>query len=132
MSGLLQITKTEGRVVVLHLTGKLDAQTEHVLLDIARAEYESGTRSLLLDFSDVETISSAGLRALHTIYKMYTPVEEIRAKIAEQADKTYKSPYFKIAQATPQVHYVLSIAGFLQSIYMYPTLQEALDSFTDN
>lgn len=119
-------------MVVLHVAGKLDAESEQELLNAASTAFDAGTRYLLLDFSGVETISSAGLRALHTIYKIYTPVEEIRAKIAEQADKTYKSPYFKIAQAAPQVHYVLSIAGFLQSIYMYPTLQEALDSFTGN
>lgn len=129
MSSLLEISRTEGRVVLLHLAGKLDAQTEQALLDIARAEYDAGTRSLLLDFSGVEMVSSAGLRALHTIYKMYTPVEEIRAKTAEQADTTYKSPYFKIAQPSPQIHYVLSISGFLQSIYIYPTLPEALASF---
>lgn len=132
MSNLLKITKTEGRVVILHLEGKLDAETEHELLETASAEFDSGVRYLLMDFSGVEAISSAGLRAVHTIYKMYTPIEEIRAKTAEQADKTYKSPYFKIAQAAPQVHYVLSIAGFLQSIYMYPNLQEALESFTEN
>lgn len=119
-------------MVVLHVAGKLDAESEQELLNAASAAFDAGTRYLLLDFSGVETISSAGLRALHTIYKIYTPVEEIRAKIAEQADKTYKSPYFKIAQAAPQVHYVLSIAGFLQSIYMYPSLPEALDSFTEN
>lgn len=131
MSNVLKISKTEGQIVILHLEGKLDAESEHDLMNIASAEFNAGTRRLLMDFSGVELVSSAGLRALHSICKMYTPVEEIRAKTAEQADKTYKSPYFKIAQAAPQVHYVLSIAGFLQSIYMFPTLQEALDSFSD-
>jgi hypothetical protein len=45
----------------------------------------------------------------------------------EHPDETFKSPYFVLAQPPSQVHYVLSMAGFLQSIYIFPTLQEALD-----
>lgn len=130
MSELLKITKTQGAVTVLHLEGTLDGQTEPKLLEIAQAEYNAGTRYLLMDFSNVTLVTSAGLRALHTIYKMYTPMEDVQAWGREHADMTFKSPYVKIAQPSSQVHYVLSIAGFLQSIYIYPTMQEALASFS--
>lgn len=130
MSELLKITKSEGKVITLHLEGKLDGQTEKELLDAARTEYDSGVRTLLLDFSKLTMITSAGLRALHTLYKTFTPVEEIQAWTAEHKDETFKSPHFKIAQPSSDIHYILSISGFLQSIYIYPTLQEAIDSFS--
>lgn len=129
MSDLFKIKKTEGKVTVLHLEGKLDGQTEKELLNAAQAEFDSGKKTLLLDFSGLQMITSAGLRALHIIYKTFTPAEEIQAWIAEHKDETFKSPYFKIARPSSEIHYILSISGFLQSIYIYPNLQEAIDSF---
>lgn len=130
MSDLLKITKTEGKVTVLHLDGNLDGRTEEMLVNMARAEFESGTRFLLLDFGALAMITSAGLRALHTIYKLYTPEGDIQAWHVEHKDETFKSPYLKIAQPSSEIHYILSISGFLQSIYIFPSAQEALDSFS--
>lgn len=130
MSDFLNITKTEGKVTILHLEGKLDGQTEKKFLDAARAEFDAGKKSLLLDFSNLDMITSAGLRALHMLYKTLTPEAEIQAWNAEHKGETFKSPYFKIAQPSSEIHYILSISGFLQSIYIYPSLQEAIDSFS--
>lgn len=130
MSDLLKITKTEGKATTLHLEGHLSGQTEKEFLDAARAEFESGKKSLLLDFSNLQMITSAGLRALHIIYKMYTPAEEIEAWAAEHKQETFKSPYLKIAQPSSEIRYILSISGFSQSMEIYPTLQEALASLS--
>ena len=130
MSDLLKITKAEDRVTILHLEGKLDGQSEDGLIQAAQAEFDAGTRSLLLEFSGVKMVTSAGLRALHTIYKMFTPLEEIQAWKTEHPGETFKSPYFKIAQPSPDLHYTLSISGFLHSIYIYPSLKDAVDSFS--
>jgi hypothetical protein len=129
MKELLRIAKTEGPVTILHFDGRLDAQTEKLALEHAQAAKDAGSHYLLIDLGGVELITSSGLRALHTMYKMFTPEGEVHAWNAEHADLTFKSPYFKLAQPSSQVHYVLSMAGFLQSIYIHPTLQEALDSF---
>lgn len=129
MTGLLKITKTEGAVLVLSFEGHLDVKTENLAVENARAALEAGARFLLIDLHGVEMITSAGLRALHTIYKMFTPNEEAQAWHVDHMNETFKSPYFKLASPSSQVHYVLSIAGFLQNIPIYPTLREALDSF---
>ena len=130
MSDLLKITKTKGKVTTLHLEGNLDGQTEKELLDAARAEFDAGAKFLLLDFGKLTMITSAGLRALHTLYKTFTPEEEMQAWNVEHKGETFKSPHFKIAQPSSEIHYILSISGFLQSIYIYPSLQEAIDSFS--
>lgn len=129
MTDLLTITKFDGPVTILRFDGRLDAQTEKLALEHAQSVKDAGGQYLLVDLGGVELVTSSGLRALHTMYKMFTPDEEAREWNAEHADTTFKSPYFKIARPSGQVHYVLSMAGFLQSIYIYPTLQEAIDSF---
>ena len=131
MTSLLNIKKTEGPVTVLYFEGRLDGQTEPLAVENARAVLNAGARFLLIDLQGVDMVSSAGLRAMHSIYEMFTPHDEARAWRIEHSDETYKSPYFKLSRAASQVHYVLSIAGFLQNISMYPDLQEALDSFPE-
>ena len=131
MSEALTITRSEGRVLVLHLTGRLDAQTQAKLLDSARQEQAAGTRFLLIDLQNVEMITSAGLAALHTIYKLFTPQAEVDAWDKEKHGDLYKSAYFKLASASSNVYYVLNISGFLHNIPIYPTLDEALKSYPD-
>jgi anti-anti-sigma factor len=129
MSQAFTIKKTEGRVTVLHLIGHLDGQAEPLLIESAKQAQIAGVRFLIADLGELDMITSAGLRALHTIYKMLTPQDEIEAWQKDHGDEVFKSPYFKLSGASSQVHYVLSIAGFLQNIPIFPTLQKALDSF---
>ncbi len=129
MTALLNIKKTTGPVPVLYFEGRLDGQTENLAVENARAVLDAGARFLLIDLHGVDMVTSAGLRALHAIYEMFTPYNEAQAWHIEHPGETFKSPYFKLSRSSSQVHYVLSIAGFLQNISMYPDLQEALDSF---
>jgi anti-anti-sigma factor len=129
MSETLTITKTDGRVVILHLAGRLDALTQQKLLDTARSEQAAGTRYLLVDLQNVEMIASAGLAALHNMYKLFTPQGEVDTWEKEKHGELYKSSYFKLAGASANVYYVLNIAGFLHNIPIYPGLEEALKSF---
>ncbi len=129
MDSLLNIKKTTGPVTILYFEGRLDRQTEDLALENARAVLDAGAHFLLIDLHGVDMVTSAGLRAIHSIYEMFTPIHESQAWRVEHPDETFKSPYFKLSRASSQVHYVLSIAGFLQNIAMYPDLQEALDSF---
>ena len=96
----------------------------------ARQTHEAGSRYLLIDLGKIEMITSAGLGALHNIYKLFTPHEEVESWEKEKHGEPYKSPYFKIAGASKDVYYVLNIAGFLQNIAIYPDLDAALKSFS--
>ncbi len=129
MTDTLAISITQGPVAILHLDGRLDAQSHERLLDAARSLHEAGTRYLLLDLKKLEFIASAGLGALQQIFLLYTPAQEIKGWEGGKHDEPYKSPYFKLAGASPDVYYVLNLAGFLQNILIYPDMEEALDSF---
>ena len=105
-------------VTVFAIRGWLDGQSEEQLLEAARSAYEGGARYLLLDMNDLDTITSAGIRAIQKLYQMYTPKEE-RFKIA----------HLKLCNAPPQIYNVLGITGFLQNIPMYANQDDALESF---
>jgi len=105
-------------VTVFHLSGWLDAQSEDQLLQEARKSYDGGARFILLNLKGVSTLTSAGMRGLQKIYKMFTP-----------EGQQYKVAYVKICESPPQIYHVLGITGFLQNIPNYESRQAALDSF---
>jgi anti-anti-sigma factor len=105
-------------VTVFHLRGWLDAQSENDFVDWADEAYEGGARYLLLDLSELDTLTSAGMRAIQKVYKQYTP---------EGTNK--EDGRLKMASAPPPVYHALKMAGFLLSIPMYESVQSALDSF---
>lgn len=118
----------EVAVTILHLSGHLHGNTENQLLDRARQAYEDGSKYLLLDLSGVEILSSAGLRAIHKIFNLFTPQSDVEI-IRQHGQEPYKSPYFKLVCPNPEIYYVLNIAGFLQNILIYNNMEDALNSF---
>ena len=115
-------------VTILHLKGPLDRSTDEQLLDRTRQSYEDGARYLLLDLSEVEMLTSSGLHAIHTIFRLFTPQNELDL-MHEHKDEPYKSPYFKIVCPSPQVYYVLNITGFVQNIFVFNNTEDAIKSF---
>jgi anti-anti-sigma regulatory factor len=124
MDSTLKITKeqVQGKVhiTVFQLRGWLDAQSEESLLAAARDSYDEGSRFLLLDLSEIDTLTSAGMRAMQKVYRLFSPPEE-----------SLKIAHVKLCNAPPQVYHVLGITGFLLTIPNYENKQAALDSFTE-
>lgn len=122
MNSDLKITseKMQGGVpvTVFHIGGWLDAQSEGQLLESARLAYDDGTRYLLIEMSDLDTLTSAGMRAIQKVYQIFTPKEA-----------TSKAAHLKLCNAPPQIYNVLGITGFLQNIPMYESMDAALETF---
>lgn len=113
---------------ILHLKGQIDRSTDGPLLDRARESYEDGARYLLLDLSEVDMLTSSGLHAVHTLFRMFTPQSELD-KMHQHRDEPYKSPYFKMVVPDPQIYYILNITGFIQNIFVFNNMDEAIRSF---
>jgi anti-anti-sigma factor len=111
-------TQVDLPVTVLQLRGWLDAQSEEQLLEAARSSYDGGARYLLIDMSELDTLTSAGMRALQKVYQIFTPKED-----------HFKIAHMKLCNAPPQIYNVLGITGFLQNIPMYESREAALQSF---
>ena len=115
-------------VTILHVSGHLHGSTENQLLDRARQSYEDGAKRILLDLSGLEVITSAGLRAIHSIFNLFTPQSDVEI-IRRHGEEPYKSPYFKLVCPNPQIYYILNITGFLQNLLIYNNMDEAIKSF---
>jgi anti-anti-sigma factor len=105
-------------VTVFHIRGWLDAQSEEELLAAARTTYDDGARYLLIDLRELDTLTSAGMRALQKVYQIFTPKED-----------HFKVAHLKLCNAPPQIYHLLGITGFLQNIPMYESMDAALQSF---
>lgn len=127
----ISVSKIEGEtpVTVLHLSGHLHGDTEGQLMQVIRQLHQDGSRHLLLDLSGVDVLTSAGLRAIHTTFMLFTPQSDL-ALIKQHRDEPYKSPYFKMVCPNPNIYYVLNIAGFLHNIPIYNDVNEAISSFS--
>ncbi|MDP1715150.1 MAG: STAS domain-containing protein [Anaerolineales bacterium] len=89
-------------------------------LTAVRDAYDAGARFMLVDLAEVDTLTSADIRALQKVYKLFTSQDEhiIVARV-------------KLCNAPPQVYHVLKMTGFLQNIPNYETMQAAVDSFKE-
>jgi anti-anti-sigma factor len=116
-------------VTVMHLNGHLHGNTEKQFLEHARQVSEGGAKHLLLDLTSLEVLSSAGLRAIQNIFKMFTPPADVEL-IQQHGAEPYKSPYLKLVCPNPQIYYVLNITGFMQNLLIYNDLDEAVLSFS--
>lgn len=105
-------------VTIFHLRGWLDSQSESQLLEAARIAYDGGARYLLIDMRELDTLTSAGMRALQKVFQIFTPREE-----------QFKVSHLKLCNAPPQIYNVLGITGFLQNIPMYESQDSALQAF---
>jgi len=116
-------------VAIFHLKGHLHGPTEKDLTDRASQIYKDGSRHLLLDLSGLDVLSSAGLRAIQNIFKMFTPKNDVEI-MKQHGEEPYKSPYLKVVCPNPEIYYILNITGFVQNIPVYNNMDDAQKSFS--
>src|SRR5258708_30127735 len=130
MENNLKVTLEQiGNVAVLHLEGRLDSGSANQLETQARESHQAGVGRMLLDFKAVTYVASAGLRAVHNVYKMLTPPADNAALMRPPSVDPVKNPYLKLANLTPEVYYVFNVSGFLHDLAIYNDLETALNSF---
>lgn len=100
-----------GETKVVTPAGNLDAESEKEFQDSVISNIDAGEKSILLDFSKLEYISSAGLRALLIIAK----------KQKENGGKLGVSGLHK------NVAEVFSVSGFDKIVDVYSDLNAGLE-----
>jgi anti-sigma B factor antagonist len=107
------LSPAEG-ITLIGLSGQLDAHTapefEHFLEERVRTEKKS---KLILDFSNLEYISSAGLGVLMGL------IEEVRSQSGDM----------KLIRVPEKIYHVLDLLGFPIVFEVLPQLENALDAF---
>ena len=126
------VEKDLGNVSVTIFRLRGDLVDVEPLVGQAQAEYDAGTRNLLLDLSGVKYISSTGLRALHQVFMMLRgdepgdSDESVRTGIAAG---TYTSPHLKLLQPTKTAMKTLSLGGYDMFLGIYKKEDKAIASF---
>lgn len=111
----MDIVKSEEQgVVILAPDGRLDSNSAPSLeQEISTIDAGSGGHHLLLDFSRVEYISSAGLRVV--------------LKTMKERQSASKS--FAVSNMQDHVREVFEISGFDSYVSIHPDTKQALSSF---
>jgi anti-anti-sigma factor len=112
----IQITQRQGHVpvTVFQLLDRIKLGNFAELEKIVKDAYESGTRDLVIDVSQVEALSSIGVRALVIVHKLLS---------------TDGKKHLKLAGLSSSMRDVLEIAGITQFIDVHDTVEEAVASF---
>jgi anti-anti-sigma factor len=122
---LQQATET---VAIMHLQGGIDASNFVQIVDKAREIYQHPARNLILDLSEVPSISSTGLAAIHQIALMYSGVPNT----IKHPDLTHNSnarKRVKLLRPQPEVEKALEAAGLKLFFKVFQDLDSALKSF---
>jgi anti-sigma B factor antagonist len=107
--------REENGVVILEPAGRLDSNTAPVLeQEIDSVGAGNDGHHLLVDFSNVEYISSAGMRVV--------------LKVVKERQTSPKS--FAVSSMQDHVREVFEISGFDAFITIYPDAMQAVVSFT--
>lgn len=119
-------------VTIFYIKGDIDSKTYEQLQAQADEAYQAGMRNLVLDLSEVNYVSSAGIRAINHIYKLLrtqAPSESDEAVKKGILDGSFKSPHLKLLNPKPDVSKVLKMTGVDMYIEVYRSQKDAVASF---
>jgi anti-anti-sigma regulatory factor len=134
----ISFSKQESRVpvTIMKLAGNLDASNYADVIAKAQNAYDEGSRSLLIDLSEVPYVSSAGLMSLHSVALIFAGFS---LKSKESGRPTFRSinaenaktvrEHLKLLSPQPDVEQVLDVVGLKQFLDIYANLETAVQSF---
>lgn len=132
MDSILQIQQSdhEARVPVrvFELAGELDSNSSQRFQDEVQQAIDSGVRYVALDLNKLRYMSSAGVRALYTLAKSLAAHGQAASADTIRAG-TFKSPYLKLFNPSPEIRHTLELVGFTMSMEIHNGLDQALASF---
>jgi anti-anti-sigma factor len=121
----ISISEEQGRipVTVFHVTGRINLGNADELTRRVQNSYQGGMRDLILDLSGVDSLTSAGLRAILIIMKL------LNTDSGDNPSSSDKSQHVKLLSPTEYVLITMKTAGFDRYLDIYESLPEALASF---
>ena len=132
----IKVSTESGRVpvTVLHVDGNIDSSTHEQFQSTAKRLIEEGARYILVDLSHAPFVSSAGLRALHTLFNELRSRNPEANLSDEQVKKgisagTYKSPHLKLLNLSPETKLAFETSGFDMYIDTFTDKNAAIASF---
>jgi anti-anti-sigma regulatory factor len=124
----VNVQQADEPVAIMRLQGGIDASNFVQIVDKAREIYKNPARNLILDLSQVPSISSTGLAAIHQIALVYSGVPNT----IRHPDLTHNSnarKRVKLLSPQPEVEKALEAAGLKLFFKVFQDLDSALKSF---
>ncbi len=115
-------------IAIMRLHGDINASNFVEIVDKAREIYQNPAGKLILDLSEVPSISSTGLAAIHKVALLYSGVSETMM----HPDLTHNSnarKHVKLLSPQPEVEKTLETAGLKLFFKVFRDLESALKSF---
>lgn len=103
----------QGDVVILSLSGRLDSNTADGFEEKLLGKIRGGEKLIVLDFSDLEYISSAGLRVL--------------LKAARELKQTDGKMH--LCELKDYIQEVFDLSGFVSFLPIYGSVDESVQAF---
>lgn len=121
-------------VMIMHITGNIDSTSHEMFTTKTLELIQDGARYILIDLSEAPFISSAGLRAMHGIFKklrsMYPDTDLSEIEFKKRVGKgAYKSPYLKLLNLSKDTQTAFELSGFDMFIETHTDMAEAIASF---
>jgi anti-sigma B factor antagonist len=107
-------TKQLKRVDVVTVSGRIDSSTAPALEEVLKSIVDADRFRICMDLSDLEYISSGGIKVLISTLKTC---------------KRWNRGDLRLANISPSIAEVFDLAGLLPLFKIYPTLVEAVGSF---
>lgn len=115
-------------VAVMRLRGGIDASNFVQIVDKAQEIYQNPARNLILDLSEVPSISSTGLAAIHKVALVYSGVPD-QMKHPDLTHNSNARKHVKLLSPQPSVEKQLETAGLKLFFKVFRDLESALKSF---
>jgi len=101
----------KGEVVVVHIEGRLDAASSPQLEKQINGVIDAGHFKVILDCTNLDYLSSAGMRLMLSVFKKLKGVE---GKLVA-------------CNLKDEVMNVIKMAGFHQVLEFYPSIEESMN-----
>jgi anti-anti-sigma factor len=114
---LVEISQANGRVpiTIFRLRERIHLENFSKLENLVKDTYQAGTRNIIIDLEQSNSLTSIGLRAFVVIHK-----------ILAQDDN---AKHLKVAGATTMIREIMQVTGISEFIDVYDTVEEAVASF---
>jgi anti-anti-sigma regulatory factor len=126
----ITVEQASEAVSVMKLTGDIDASNFMEIVDKAGELYKNPARYLIIDLSDVSSISSTGMVALHKIALIYSGVPQ-DVEEGQNPDFTHSNEarkYVKLLSPQPEVDEALAKTGMKLFFKVFNDLESTLAS----
>jgi anti-anti-sigma factor len=113
---IVQVSQAQGSVpvTVFHLQDRINLGNAAEMEKAAKEAFENGAQNMVIDLTKTPSITSAGIRSLVAIYKIFS---------------TDGVKHVKLAGASAQIREVFEIAGITHHVEIFNTVDEAVAAF---